>query len=89
MEQVTMTDDYGKRLLKGLVDQLLHRLETPAIAAEMSASEMELIRKLCSDNSVSLASIKAGDFGETAQRVAEEFPFPEGGVVDMSTDTSH
>jgi hypothetical protein len=76
-------EDYGKRLLKGLVKELVRRLEDPAQAAKLSASEGELIRKLCADNSVSLASIRRGDFGDTARRAAEEFPFPEGGVASM------
>lgn len=76
-------DDLGVRLLKGLVNELLRRVESPDIAKELTAAEINQIRQLCSDNSVSLASIRAGNFGETAQRVAEEFPFPEGGVVDM------
>lgn len=74
--------DPGARLLRGLVNELLRRLDDPEVAAAMSASEMELIRKLCSDNTVTLASIRKGDFGATAQKVAdEEFPFPEGNVV--------
>jgi hypothetical protein len=76
-------EDYGKRLLKGLVLELVRRLEDPERAKEISASEGELIRKLCADNSVTLSSIKRGDFGETAKRAAEEFPFPEGGVAEM------
>jgi hypothetical protein len=76
-------EDYGKRLLKGLVDELIRRLEDPAEAKALSAAEGELIRKLCSDSSVTLSSIKRGDFGKVAQRAAENYPFPEGGVVDM------
>lgn len=66
---------FGERLLKGLVTELLRRLENPEIAAALSASEMELIRKVCTDNSITLASIQRGDFGETARRAATEFPF--------------
>lgn len=75
--------DYGRELLKGLVEELLRRLSNKEEAKAMSAAEGELIRKLCSDGSVTLASIRAGEFGKTAQRVAEEFPFQEGTVVDM------
>lgn len=78
--------DLGPRLLRGLVTELLRRLETPETAAAMSASEGELIRKLCTDNSVTLSSIRRGDFGETAQRVAEEFPFPDGPEVSTSVN---
>ena len=80
---VDSEDNPGMALLKGLVNELLNRLKDPKLARAMSAAEMELIRKLCSDSSVTLASIKRGEFGETAKRVAEEYPFPEGGVVSM------
>lgn len=43
----------------------------------LAASEMEVIRKLLADNSVTLASVRRGNFGETAKRVAEEFPFED------------
>jgi hypothetical protein len=83
-EQPPQEEDLGKALLRGLALELLRRLKDPKLAAEVSAAEGELIRKLCSDSSVTLASIKAGDFGKVAQRVAEEYPFPEGGQVDMT-----
>jgi hypothetical protein len=47
----------------------------------MTAAEMTAILALLRDSSVTLASIKRGDFGETAQRAAIEFPFPEGTAV--------
>ena len=72
------TNDPGASLLKGLVKELLRRLETPSVAQDMTAAELNLIRQLCADNSVSFASIKRGDFGEVARSVAEDFPFPEG-----------
>lgn len=76
--------DFGRRLLKGLVTELVRRLEDPEEAKKFSAAEGELVRKLCADGSVTLSSIRAGDFGEVAKRVAEEYPFPEGGVVNMT-----
>jgi hypothetical protein len=76
-----LPDDPGSKLLKLLVAELLRRLEDPEIAAEMSASEFEMIRKLCADNSVSFASIKRGDFGEVAKKAAEEYPFQGGSMV--------
>lgn len=44
---------------------------------DLPASEMEVIRKLLADNSVTLASVRRGNFGETAQRIAEELPFED------------
>lgn len=71
-------NDPGASLLKGLVKELLRRLGDPEVAKAMTAAEMNLIRQLCADNSVSFASIKRGDFGAVAREVAESFPFPEG-----------
>lgn len=78
MSSSNSNQDFGTRLLQGMVNELLRRLECPETAAAMSASEMELIRKLCESNSISLASIQRGDFGVLAQQVAEDYPFPDG-----------
>lgn len=71
--------DFEVLLLRKLVTKLLARLDDPEY--DMPVSEMELIRKLCADNSISFASIRAGDFGEVARKAAEEFPFDEQGNV--------
>lgn len=68
--------DHGRDLMEMLVKELKRRL-TGDEAKAMSASELELVRKLLADNSVTLASIRRGDFGDMPKRVAEEFPFPE------------
>lgn len=70
--------DFERRLLQGLVKKLLAKVEDPEY--EIPVAEGVLIRQLCESNSVSFASIKRGDFGETAQKVAEEeFPFDDEG----------
>ena len=71
--------DFETLLLKRLVQRLLSRLSDPRV--DIPVSEMELIRKLASDNSVSFASIRAGNFGDVARQAAEEFPFDEQGNV--------
>lgn len=73
-----LPQDFEKAILKGLIKKVLKRLDSdePLAAAEITA-----IHKLCTDNSVSFASIKAGEFGEVARKVAEEFPFDEAGNV--------
>lgn len=77
-----LSSDFEVIMLKRLVNRLLARLADPTY--DMPVSEMELIRKLCSDNSISFASIRRGDFGTVAQEVAEEFPFDdEGRVVEF------
>lgn len=78
MSSAEMGQDPGKELYTAFIKELLRRVTTPDVAASLSAAELELIRKVASDNSINLASIRKGDFGETAQRVAEEFPFPDG-----------
>lgn len=40
-------------------------------------SELETVRKLLSDNSVTLASVQRGDFGKAAQKIVEAYPFAE------------
>lgn len=73
--------DFEKALLEGLVKELLRRVSTPDIAAQLSAAEIAQIRALLADNSISFAHIRQGNFGDTAKRVAEEFPFDEEGRV--------
>lgn len=74
-----LPQDFEVQLLRKLVARLLKRLDDPEI--DIPVAEMELIRKLCSDNSISFASIRQGNFGDVARRVAEEFPFDEEGNV--------
>lgn len=75
----SLPQDFEVQLLRKLVARLLTRLDDPEI--DIPVAEMELIRKLCSDNSVSFASIRQGNFGEVARRVSEEFPFDGDGNV--------
>lgn len=55
---------------------VLKWVTNPAYVA-MPAGELSAIRQLLSDNSVTLSNIRRGDFGETVQRAAEDFPFPQ------------
>jgi len=82
-----LPEDPGAALLRGLVKELLRRLEDPAIAKDMTAAEFTCIRQICADNSISFASIKRGDFGVIAQKVAEEFPFPEGPSMPSASNS--
>lgn len=45
----------------------------------MPAGEMAAIIKLLSDNSVTLANIRRGDFGDVIKRAEEDYPFPDNG----------
>lgn len=93
MDNLLQTDP-GRALLEKLVQVCLLKLEAamkpPRIQNEegewgpnpefmaMPAGELSAIRQLLSDNSVTLANIRRGDFGETIQRASEEFPFQDG-----------
>lgn len=77
----TLPTDFDSRMLKLLVAEIMRRLEDPAKAALMGPADFREIRMLCESNSVSFASIRKGDFGQVAQRVAEEFPFDGDGNV--------
>lgn len=81
-----LTEDFDLRLAKGFVKELVRRIE--AAGPTMTASELELVRKVLSDNSISFATIKRGDFGEVAKQAAEAFPFDAGGNV-VSMQGSH
>jgi hypothetical protein len=76
--KVEPQEDEGRRLYRAFIRELLRRVESPELASSLTAAELELIRKVASDNSITIASIRRGDFGDTAKRAAEEFPFPEG-----------
>lgn len=68
----------GRKLMGLLCDELIRRLTKNPEA--MVASELEVVRKLLTDNSVTLANVRRGDFGAFAQRTAEELPFEDNGA---------
>lgn len=78
-EDKPLPEDPGGELMRLLVGEMLRRLQDKERAAILSASELEVIRKLLTDNSVTLAHVRRGDFGELAKEAAESFPFDEGG----------
>lgn len=49
------------------------------------SATLAVISKFLSDNSITLASIRKGDFGEVAQKAAEEFPFNDDGSLRGDT----
>lgn len=76
-----LPQDFDTQLLKMVVVELLRRLSDPEERKALTASDFREIRMLCESNSVSFASIRKGDFGKVAAKVAEEFPFDAGGNV--------
>lgn len=71
-----MSDD-GKALMRLMLGELKRRLEEHA--EELKAADFEMIRKLLQDNAVTIASVQAGNFGEFAKAVAEEYPIDQFG----------
>lgn len=63
-------------LLIGNIRKLL--IEKQKDGEMITASEITAVGKLLSDSSVTLASVKRGDFGTIAQQAAEAFPFNGG-----------
>lgn len=63
------------RMMRLFLQELERRL-SPENAKDLTAAELAVIQRLFSDNSITMASVKRGEFGETAQKVANEYPFP-------------
>lgn len=69
-------ENANRALVEKLVTHLLKDLDNDE---RRSPSLMEVARKLLSDNAVTIASVRRGDFGELAQAAAESFPFDDQG----------
>lgn len=67
----------GQTLMSLFVQELIRRMEEDV--KDLKAADLEVVRKFISDQSITLASVQRGDFGELARQVAEEMPFPEEG----------
>lgn len=48
---------------------------------QLTAAEYEMVRKVLSDNSITLSQVERGDFGKLAQSAAKDFP-----TVDTDPD---
>lgn len=49
------------------------------------SATLAVISKFLSDNSITLAAIRKGDFGDVAKTAAEEFPFNDDGSLRGDT----
>ena len=74
---MTEPADQGQRLGQRFYAELERRLSAEN-APDLTAAELELIRKVLDSNSITLGQVKSGKFGEVAKSVAEEFPFMDG-----------
>lgn len=70
--QDTPADEIMALLVSNVKRLLGKRLEEDET---ITAAEISAVGRLLSDSSVTLASVKRGDFGTIAQQAAEEFPF--------------
>lgn len=75
-EQPTLPSDLNRALVEKLVMFWLKDMDNDD---KRTPSLMEVGRKLLSDNSVTIASVRRGDFGKVAQEAAEQFPFDDRG----------
>lgn len=76
--EFTPSGDPGADLMNLFVNELIRRLSKDG--RNMTAAELNVVRQLLSDNSITLSRVKQGDFGKVAQAAAEDFPFDEDGA---------
>lgn len=67
-----------KQLINLFVGHLISVLSAPG-SEGVPAATLEVIRKVCQDNAITIASVRRGDFGQVAQAAADEFPFNDDG----------
>jgi len=65
-----LDDDVEKRIMAGLVKEIERRVSEDG--PSMTAAEMEFVRKFLNDQAVTLASVKAGKFGDRLQKLSTE-----------------
>lgn len=76
------SNDPGRDIMEKFVEFLQRKLDAALLEptdpgyVALTAAEMQVIQKLMENNSVTLASVRRGEFGAHAQQLAEEFPFP-------------
>lgn len=80
---MSIADDAGHKILALVVTEITRRLEDNP--GEFKAADFEFVRKLLADNSITLASVRRGDFGSVAKEVADQFPFPAEGEDGQPT----
>lgn len=79
-----------KQLIDLFVGHLIRELQKEG---EIPAATLEVIRKVCQDNAITISSVRRGDFGQVAQHAAESFPFNDNGqpvaAPMMATGKTH
>lgn len=65
---------------KQLIDLFVgHLISVLTKDGEIPAATLEVIRKVCQDNAITISSVRRGDFGAVAAAAAEDFPFDDEG----------
>ncbi len=64
------TGDLAKDIMVLYLNEVKRRLLHEA--RDLKAADFEHLRKLMQDNSITISSVRRGDFGEFAKKVAEE-----------------
>jgi hypothetical protein len=72
--------DNGNEIMVQFTAYLLRRItKANEENTEVAAAELAVINRFLSDQAITLASVRKGDFGPVAQVAAEEFPFNDDG----------
>lgn len=78
-----------RQLIDLFVGYLIASLQKPGTEG-VPAATLEVIRKVCQDNAITISSVRRGDFGTVAAEAAENFPFNDDGrptAAPMMTTT--
>lgn len=72
----------GRDILVAFAAYLLKQVTTANTEGkEVPAAVLSVIRSFLTDNAVTLAHIRRGDFGQVAATAADEFPFNDDGSL--------
>lgn len=75
-----MTDiPKDKQLIENFVGYLIRVMMEAQTTGEVPSATLEVIRKVCQDNAITISSVRRGDFGTVAAAAAEDFPFNDDG----------
>lgn len=71
-------EDIGRDIMLKFAAHLLALLDAKG---DVPSATLSVIRQFLSDQSITLAHVRKGDFGDFAKKAAEEFPFnPDGSI---------
>lgn len=77
-DQEVLDPQAANQIMILLVKEVKRRLKDDA--GELKAADFEFIRKLMADNGITISSCQRGDFGNFAQKCAENLPFDDEGL---------